>query len=87
MTDTSDWADDVAEIITRDMIYSNYGQKDIDRIAAALRKAKADGMREAIFRFEQRYNNVDPYEDIYWFGEMAELLRGLADKLEADTFH
>lgn len=36
-TDTPDWADNEAEIITRDMIYSNYGQKDIDRIAAALR--------------------------------------------------
>ena len=51
MTDI-DWAENIAEMLRRDQIYSNSGQGDIDAMVIALRRAKSDGMREAADRIE-----------------------------------
>ena len=46
----SDWADDIAKSVYKFALISNSDEETNSYIAAALRKAKADGMREAANR-------------------------------------
>lgn len=53
-----DWADEIAERVNREQV-ATVGDREA-LIAAALRKAKADGMREAIYLYRSGgYSKVE----------------------------
>jgi hypothetical protein len=74
MTDkTNDWANEIARDLTDNWTYSH--GVDSSKIAAALRKAKADGMREAAKR-------MDGMLSLVYFTDELSKLYSLADKIE-----
>ena len=76
MTDTPDWADEIANKLSRierGESMEKFFFAQASQIAAALRKAKADGLREAAERTDK------------WFPSLADEFRAAADKLEGES--